>query len=245
MEDEESVGLKPKYYCFYPKDFYGSRKVRVMNFIERALYREMIDLCWDSGSCPDDPQEVAEEVGVDPDLVEKSWKKVRKCFIEVDGVLTHDRVEAERDRALRKSRSGREAVEKREARKGASVIFNAPKKAEGPSGANFESLLQALTETAGDSVVIEDLRKSEYVANLLRYDEESMRVFGAYVAAGQHWITKAGDQSSLTLSRLLGAKFDSTMEQALVWDKKGRPSQRRTGMSMPSAHSGKSGDVKL
>lgn len=107
--------MSTPYYCFFVSDFYGSHRVRAMNFIERALYREMIDLSWEKVPLKDDPEEVAKLIhGAEPGLVTVNWKKVRECFQRgEDGNLINDRVERERERALAKSEKARSSAKAR------------------------------------------------------------------------------------------------------------------------------------
>ena len=41
------------YYKWYPRDFYSSPAVRSMSFMARAIYRELLDLQWESVRLPD------------------------------------------------------------------------------------------------------------------------------------------------------------------------------------------------
>ena len=87
MEDTPKVELgkvftRPMfYYKWFWQDFRSSRKVRNMNYIERGLYRELLDECWAVGSIPDDIEELAEICGCPTQVMESAWQMLSRCFI--------------------------------------------------------------------------------------------------------------------------------------------------------------------
>lgn len=83
------------YYKWFWQDFRANRKVQRMNYIERGLYRELLDECWADGSLPNDIPELAEICGCPDDVMENAWQVLSKCFIDRgDGRLVNDKLES-------------------------------------------------------------------------------------------------------------------------------------------------------
>lgn len=64
-----------------------------MDYIERGLYRELLDECWSKGSIPDDIKSLAEICDCPVEVMANAWQKLSKCFIEVDGCLINDKLD--------------------------------------------------------------------------------------------------------------------------------------------------------
>lgn len=83
------------YYKWFWQDFRANRKVQRMNYIERGLYRELLDECWADGSLPDDISELAEICGCPNDVMANAWQVLGKCFIDRgDGRLVNEKLES-------------------------------------------------------------------------------------------------------------------------------------------------------
>lgn len=66
-----------------------------MSYIERGLYRELLDECWADGSLPNDIPELAEICGCPDDVMANAWQVLSKCFIDRgDGRLVNDKLES-------------------------------------------------------------------------------------------------------------------------------------------------------
>lgn len=88
------------YYRWYWRDWRASRLVQRMTFIERGLYRELLDEQWKEGSIPADPDRLADICGCPPDVMADAWRTLSKCFADVPGsegrMVVNERLEAER-----------------------------------------------------------------------------------------------------------------------------------------------------
>jgi len=81
-------------YQWYVKDWRSSRKVQLMTFQQRGMYREMLDEQWEEFSLPDSPDEVAELLGGPIADWRRHWPKLRACFTVLeDGRLQNERLE--------------------------------------------------------------------------------------------------------------------------------------------------------
>lgn len=101
---------------WYPGDFQQS--TRGWDFIERALYRELLDVQWDLGHLPPDDEKLRKMVGIHG----KTWAKVRHKPFEkfptgADGLRRNQRLEEHRQRALsianQRSEAGKRGMENR------------------------------------------------------------------------------------------------------------------------------------
>lgn len=83
------------YYKWFWQDFRANRKVQRMDYIQRGLYRELLDECWADGSLPNDTQELAEICGCPNDVMANAWQVLGKCFIDRgDGRLVNEKIES-------------------------------------------------------------------------------------------------------------------------------------------------------
>lgn len=73
------------YYKFYWQAWRASRTVQRMTYIERGLYRELLDECWAEGSIPNDLTSLADICGCPEDVLANAWQMLSKCFVEIDG----------------------------------------------------------------------------------------------------------------------------------------------------------------
>jgi uncharacterized protein YdaU (DUF1376 family) len=67
-----------------------------MTYVERGLYRELLDECWAEGFIADDVHHMAEICGCPVDVMASAWQVLSKCFRLLDGVWINDRMELER-----------------------------------------------------------------------------------------------------------------------------------------------------
>lgn len=72
------------YYKWFWQDWRANRKIQRMSYIERGLYRELLDECWAEGSIPNDIDELADICGCPADVMASAWQVLSKCFIEID-----------------------------------------------------------------------------------------------------------------------------------------------------------------
>lgn len=89
--------LKPlPYYRWFWQDFRANRKVQRMTYIERGLYRELLDECWAEGGFPDDIDEMAEICGCPSDVMASAWQVLGSCFVLVEGQWHNEKMDSVR-----------------------------------------------------------------------------------------------------------------------------------------------------
>ncbi len=113
------------YYRWYWRDWRASRAVQRMPFEARAIYRELLDECWVSGTIPDltshdTALQLADIVGTSHDIITTWWSHVRPQFRKKGRRLYNDRIERERTIAdqlrVEKSLAGKKSAEVRRAK---------------------------------------------------------------------------------------------------------------------------------
>lgn len=96
--------LRPlPYYKWYWLDWRGNRTVQRMSYIERGLYRELLDECWSEGGIPNDIEMLADICGCPVEVMADAWQVLSKCFIDSGNclangkqLLANERLENER-----------------------------------------------------------------------------------------------------------------------------------------------------
>jgi len=107
------MARKAPYYPWYPLDFKGSLKVKVMTLEEKGFYHDVLDHCWLYGSAPADPDELARLLGEDRRTSRRILPKISKCFLQTGEVLISERLEQEREKLNNKSEKARNSILKR------------------------------------------------------------------------------------------------------------------------------------
>lgn len=93
MTDESRLEPLP-YYKWLWKDWRANRSVQRMSYIERGLYRELLDECWSEGSIPDDIESLAEICGCPESVMADAWHVLSKCFANSGGRLTNEKLDS-------------------------------------------------------------------------------------------------------------------------------------------------------
>ncbi|OJI04522.1 hypothetical protein AOC28_08220 [Polynucleobacter sp. MWH-Adler-W8] len=82
-----STKLKPlPYYAFFWEAYRASRRVQKMNYIERGLYRHLLDECWVEGGFPSSFPTICEILDCPIEVLHTAWTKLAPCFY-LDGDL--------------------------------------------------------------------------------------------------------------------------------------------------------------
>ncbi len=67
-----------------------------MSYIEKGLYRELLDECWAEGFIPSDLEKLADICGCPVEVMANAWQVLSKCFVDDNGVFINERLEKER-----------------------------------------------------------------------------------------------------------------------------------------------------
>lgn len=82
------------WFRWFPSDFAGDIKVRLMRFEARAAYRELLDVAWELGPLPD-PAAILRALGIPEEL----WEEVRGCWQQTEAGWINSRLEEEREQS--------------------------------------------------------------------------------------------------------------------------------------------------
>ena len=81
------------YYKWFWQDWRANRAVQRMTYIQRGIYRELLDECWAEGFIPDDIEKLADICGCPPEVMADAWQVLSKCFEPAgDGVLINEKL---------------------------------------------------------------------------------------------------------------------------------------------------------
>lgn len=82
------------YYKWYWQDWRSNRAVQRMSYIERGLYRELLDECWSEGGIPTDMDSLADICGCPVEVIANAWQVLGRCFRLVDGCYRNDKLDS-------------------------------------------------------------------------------------------------------------------------------------------------------
>lgn len=102
---------------WFPKEFRAATST--WTFAERNAYRELLDIQWEEGAIPDEPERLARAIGMSLPDFRKIWPKVRRKFEKVDGELKNERLEEHRVTAARKADGFKKGAEVTNAKRAA------------------------------------------------------------------------------------------------------------------------------
>ena len=100
------------YYKWFWQDWRANRKIQRMSYVERGLYRELLDECWVEGCIPNDIKELADICGCPEQVMADAWQVLGSCFeLLEDGKLINQKLHSlrtEKDiERLKKSENGK------------------------------------------------------------------------------------------------------------------------------------------
>jgi uncharacterized protein YdaU (DUF1376 family) len=122
------------YYKWFWQDYRANRKVQRMTYIERGLYRELLDECWIEGSIPKSISDLADICGCPDEVMANAWQMLSKCFIEVN-----DRYENEKLNSMRTERDQIRVIRSQAGKAGGQAkIANASKNVANASKCHIE-----------------------------------------------------------------------------------------------------------
>lgn len=84
------------YYKWNWQEWRSSRRVQRMTYVDRGLYRELLDEQWKLGGLPMDMESLSDICGCPLSIMQDSWERIRFHFDEVDGLYVNATLEDQR-----------------------------------------------------------------------------------------------------------------------------------------------------
>jgi uncharacterized protein YdaU (DUF1376 family) len=72
---------KPPAFQFYPKEYLSEPNTRMMTFVERGMYMDLLCFCWIDGTIPADLGALARLLQCRSSDIEAAWPALGKCFV--------------------------------------------------------------------------------------------------------------------------------------------------------------------
>lgn len=94
---------------WFPKEFAAATST--WSFAERSAYRALLDVQWEEGALPDEPDRLARAIGMELPEFRKVWPKVRRKFSKIDGELKNERLEEHRVTSARLKQGHKKGAE--------------------------------------------------------------------------------------------------------------------------------------
>lgn len=112
-------------YPWYPADWRGSETRMAMTLEERAIYRDLLDHCWEEGSLPTNPRVLAGIAGASAEEWERCGENVLAPFEFIDGRYHHRKVNERRPELVEwheaRKQAGRKGAESRWQKDGSAI----------------------------------------------------------------------------------------------------------------------------
>ncbi len=135
------------YYKWYPRDFYSSPAVRSMSFMARAIYRELLDLQWESERLPDAKRTLSAL-----NINDEQWQEFAPYLDELFPNGQNPRLKELRETAVTQSRKNKESGSKGgRSKRTLSECLEIPK----------QTLSQTETETETETIKKENKEKKK------------------------------------------------------------------------------------
>lgn len=137
---------------WFPQDFAGATSA--WTFVERALYRCLLDAQWVLGSLPKDEKRIARIAGMTESDFAEAWPMVKTKFSLVDDCFINERLEDHRTKARelmeQRSNAGRASAQARLKRKSNARSTSVATELQHPSPSPSPSVREIATQSTGD-----------------------------------------------------------------------------------------------
>jgi len=165
--------LRPlPYYKWFWQDWRANRKAQRMSYIERGLYRELLDECWVEGFIPNDISFLAEICGCPNDVMTSAWQVLESCFELVDDKYINKKMES-----MRTEKDTERLIKSLNGKKGgdSKSLKSKPKKA------NAKQVLASAKQVVA-TANIEEKRREEYTGEFELFWKAYSKSVGKSVA---------------------------------------------------------------
>ena len=144
--------IKRPAFQFYPADYLGSQRVALMTLEEEGAYLRLLCYCWQHGSIPSNPEQIARLIGKGASTtLATTVATMFKPHQENGSLLVHERLEQEilkqNEWARKSAEGGKKSAEMRKMLKGGSTTVARVVEDCLPNGINQKATLHSSSST--------------------------------------------------------------------------------------------------
>jgi len=148
--------IKRPAFQFYPADYLGSQRVALMTLEEEGAYIRLLCYCWQHGSIPSNPDQIARLIGKGASTtLATTVATMFQPHPENGSLLVHERLQQEivkqNEWARKSSEGGKKSAELREKRKGGSTTLARVVEDCLPNGINQKATLQSSSSSSSST----------------------------------------------------------------------------------------------
>jgi uncharacterized protein YdaU (DUF1376 family) len=145
--------IKRPAFQFYPADYLGSQRVALMSLEEEGAYIRLLCYCWQHGSIPSNPDQIARLIGKGASTtLATTVATMFKPHQENGSLLVHERLEQEilkqNEWARKSAEGGKKSAEMRKMLKGGSTTVARVVEDCLPNGINQKATLQSSSSSS-------------------------------------------------------------------------------------------------
>lgn len=145
--------IKRPAFQFYPADYLGSQRVALMSLEEEGAYIRLLCYCWQHGSIPSNPDQIARLIGKGASTtLATTVATMFKPHHENGSLLVHERLEQEilkqNEWARKSAEGGKKSAEMRKLLKGGSTTVARVVEDCLPNGINQKATLQSSSSSS-------------------------------------------------------------------------------------------------
>jgi len=162
--------IKRPAFQFYPGDYLGSQRVALMTLEEEGAYIRLLCYCWQHGSIPSNPDQIARLIGKGASTtLATTVATMFQPHTENASLLVHERLEQEilkqNEWARKSAEGGKKSAEMRKALKGGSTTVTSVVEDCLPNGINQNAtlLLQSSSSSSSSTSITNTEKKTESV----------------------------------------------------------------------------------
>jgi uncharacterized protein YdaU (DUF1376 family) len=144
--------MKSPAFQFYPSDYLSSQRVQMLTLEEEGAYIRLLCYCWQHGSIPADPEQIARLVGKGASTTLATTVQAMFKQSKTEERLVHDRLEREKCKQAvwreKSAEGGRKSAEKR---KGGSTTLQPPLEGCLPNATNQKATLLSSSSSSSSN----------------------------------------------------------------------------------------------
>ena len=160
--------IKRPAFQFYPADYLGSQRVALMSLEEEGAYIRLLCYCWQHGSIPSNPDQIARLIGKGASTtLATTVATMFKPHPNDTSCMVHERLEQEilkqNEWARKSAEGGKKSAEMRKMLKGGSTTLARVVEDCLPNGINQKATLQSSSSSSSSSSTTNNINRPDSV----------------------------------------------------------------------------------